>query len=339
MRKLILASTLLMSVYGHSAEISPYIVNGNNADISNYPSYASLHYEDTNGNYSDSFCGATIINNEFILTAAHCLVDDQSRLNQLRVAPQLDDETNYRSNFYPRAQAVYFPSTYVNSASELWPDDIAIIRLETRLSVGNMYGKLNFAQNGQTLLGSVFRAIGHGYTEPNVEGGSKLLETELNLVSNAGCKLSLNSSVQNKLTDKQLCFDGPSNGSYKNSTCNGDSGGPVYWDSGSGYIQVGITSFGLDQCGLTTATFTSVFTDVYDYHAWIDDVLRFSETPSYELRVQNGQRVLIDHTLAAATIVSSTNDSGGSLSVISLLGLLFISYIRKRNTMRIKCVG
>ena len=333
MRKFMLAATLLMSVYGHSAEIAPYIVNGVDANIFDYPSYASLHYEDANGGHTNSFCGATIINNEFILTAAHCLVGEQRSLDQLRVAPRLDDENNYRSNIYPRAQAVYFPSTYVNSASELWPDDIAIIRLETPLAVGNLYNVLSFGQDGQTISGGTIKVIGHGYTEPNVVGGSNLLETELILVSNSTCKLSLSTSKKNKLTDKQLCFDGSRTGDYKNATCNGDSGGPVYWDSGSGYKQVGITSFGLDQCGLTTETFTSVFTDVYDYHAWIDDVLRFAETPAYELQVQNGQRVLIDRT--ATNSAGSTDDSGGSLSVISLLGLLFVSYTRRRNTMHI----
>lgn len=138
--------------------------------------------------------------------------------------------------------------------------------------------------------------------------------------------------MKDKLTDKQLCFDGVVNGPLKNATCSGDSGGPVYWNSGTSNVQIGITSFGFEQCGLTTETFVSVFTDIHDYQAWIDDVIASAVSPMYEIQVQNGQRTLIDNTQQSTTetaAFSNGSSSGGSLSVISLLGLLFISFMRQ----------
>lgn len=188
MRRFLLAGILLINTYAYSTDITPYIVNGSDADINEYPNFASLYYEGSNVNNPVNYCGATIINNDYILTAAHCLVGDQANLHLVRVAPRLDVQANYQSNTYPRAAAVYFPSTYIDSSAELWPDDIAIIRLESPLTVGDLYGLLNFGQNGQSISGGTIKAIGHGYTAQNVEGDGNLLETELFLVSNADCK-------------------------------------------------------------------------------------------------------------------------------------------------------
>ncbi|MDA0148919.1 hypothetical protein [Vibrio sp. LaRot3] len=78
-------------------------------------------------------------------------------------------------------------------------------------------------------------------------------------------------------------------------------------------------------CGLnSTNTTTSVFTEIYDYKAWIDNVIADNATPAYEVKLVNGSRTLINNNAAAQ---ASSGDSGGSFSVNSLLSLLFVSFL------------
>lgn len=56
------------------AEISPFIVGGNDAATGQFPYMVSLRYVGTPANHG---CGGGIINQRWILTAAHCLIGIQ----------------------------------------------------------------------------------------------------------------------------------------------------------------------------------------------------------------------------------------------------------------------
>ncbi len=63
---------LLLTTRVSAVEISPYIVNGTNANVANYPSFASLAIYISPYQYSSgTYCGATVLNSRYILTAAH----------------------------------------------------------------------------------------------------------------------------------------------------------------------------------------------------------------------------------------------------------------------------
>lgn len=110
-------------------------------------------------------------------------------------------------------------------------------------------------------------------------------------------------------------------GGYKNSTCSGDSGGPVYVDNGSGYVQIGITSFGPSVCGDGTQPVTSVFTEISDYYSWILRVMNGLETPKYYVTESNGVRQLVDGESDVSDADSSSNNSSGGSVGLSLLAL------------------
>ena len=232
-----------------------------------------------------------------------------------------------------RALEFYFPSDYIDSGAVLWPNDIAVIKLESPLpSVPDYTYLLNTTINNSFSASDTYIAIGHGQIAGNVSGGTILQQTNLDYVSLNDCR-----SQFGLVTDKQICFGGAQSGGYRNSTCNGDSGGPVYIESGSQYIQIGITSFGPGSCGDASLTVTSVFTDVYDYIGWINQVINGQEAPKYYVTTVNGQRTLVSNIITA----NSNSDSGGGVNplILAVLVLLRLSsgFIRPTKPFMLQC--
>ncbi|MDC5820613.1 S1 family peptidase [Vibrio europaeus] len=312
---------LLFTKLSYAIDVTPYIVNGSDANIVNYPSFASLFFRNGNVYSTSAFCGATMINSQYVLTAAHCFYGDDNLMLYTVVAPQLDDESNFLSNQQAKALEFYYPDTFIDSSAELWPDDIAIIKLETPLAVADYSSLLNVAINNAFPGGGDYKAIGHGLIAGNVSGGTNLLETALIYVDTPTCQAEYGS----KLTSSHLCFSGAINGGYRNSTCRGDSGGPVYWYNGSQYIQIGITSFGPSTCGNISVNATSIFTDVHDYQTWISRVLNGLETPKAYVATINGVRTLVNNDSGSSVSASGGGDSGGgSANPLVLLYLLLV---------------
>lgn len=316
----------LVSISAHAVDVTPFIVNGSGANISDYPSFASLYFRNGGLYGSSPYCGATMINANYALTAAHCVYGDDNQMLYTVVVPQLDDKRNFLSTPQARAEEFYYPDSYVDSSSVLWPDDIAIIKLETSLSVPDYSALLNTSVNNSFAGGDIYKAVGHGYTNGNIPSGDLLQETTINYVTTNVCRATYGSNI----TTSHLCFSGQLNAGYRNSTCNGDSGGPVYWYTGSQYIQIGITSFGPEDCGDSSVVVTSVFTDVYDYQAWINRVINGLETPKAYVSNDSGTRTLINNDTgrSLSAVSGSSGDSGGGVSTIWLLLLTLLAGVR-----------
>ncbi|WP_428776394.1 S1 family peptidase [Vibrio sp.] len=338
-------ASLLMPAYSQASnvEVSAYIVNGNPVDINNYPSFASLFLRNGDLYSTTAFCGATMINSEYALTAAHCLHDssqpDTVGMLYMVVAPQLSDEQNFIGSQQARASEFYYPDNYVHSAGALYANDIAIIKLEQPIGAQNFQYVLNFETNNNYPSDGEYKAVGHGlisseYADTYEDNNSQLLETDLTIVGQAACQTVFGSNV----TDKQICFDGAEGPEYKNATCFGDSGGPVYWYEGGQYKQIGITSFGPGICGNPNLGVTSVFTEIADYQDWIMNVINGMEVPKHKVLTQNGTRVLwSDSDPSTDTDTGSDNSNnvqpqssgGGSLGIIGGLMLLILARWRR----------
>lgn len=325
---------LLLTTRVSAVEISPYIVNGTNANVANYPSFASLAIYISPYQYSSgTYCGATVLNSRYILTAAHCIYGKSYTMLYTVVVPQLEDESQFPNGNVQLARAAefYYPDNYVDSSAVYWPNDIAIIKLESDLNVSNFVGVLNSSINNSYDVNGTYKAIGHGYVNGNVAGGTRLLETTLTFVPFATCSAYYGAN----LGPGHVCFTGPQIGSYRNSTCSGDSGGPVYLDSGSGYVQIGITSFGPSTCGNPALPVTSVFTEVSDYYSWILRVMNGLETPKYYVTESNGVRQLVAGGTTVSPVTSS--DSGGSSTGLALLVLGLLMVLRNKNGLYQDC--
>ncbi|WCP69754.1 trypsin-like serine protease [Vibrio tubiashii] len=316
MRKISIVLSCLWATSAYSASVSPFIVNGNDVNVSVHPSFASLFYDRINydGRYgSGPYCGATLLNSQYVLTAAHCIYG--STQNQLftSVVPQLQNETDFPNSVVQRVMVneFYYPSSYNNSTLA---NDIAILKLASPITAVTSYATLGTTGDEgtyrQTSPVQVFYAVGHGNTQTNIDASNNLQRTQLQYVPNASCN-----GVYNVDTSANLCMTGAATVVYDNATCQGDSGGPLYWDNSGTFVQVGITSFGPETCGNPSVTPNSIFTEVSDHSAWIASVLAGNETP--KVTVTDAQR--------NAYLNPSSGDSGGGslgLAFLTLLGLV-----------------
>ncbi|MFA0131157.1 trypsin-like serine protease [Vibrio splendidus] len=302
--------------------VTPYIVNGSNASVIEFPSIASLFIDRSgyDGVYStDPYCGATILNPTHILTAAHCIYGDENAQLFTTVVPQLENTSEFPNGNIQKARVaeVYYRSDYSNSLSKLLPNDVAILKLETSLNIG-----ANIIPPSSELYrssSSQFVAVGHGDTATGQDKTNRLQKVDLTYVENNVCAGVFTDGVS--LTQKQICFSGAQGASnLYGGTCQGDSGGPVYWWDGSAYQQVGITSFGPTVCGGSSSV-TSVFTEIYDYRDWITDVANGVISSSETVRISATDAKRTAYVNARTS--SGSGGSGGSVS-FGLLGALML---------------
>ncbi|WP_413284758.1 S1 family peptidase [Vibrio sp. MA40-2] len=336
-----------------SSNVSSLIYNGETTSTGSngeWPSIATLYYDavDYSGIYS-LYCGASIVDSQHVLTAAHCLYDGEGNLNEdyliyTSVVPQMEDESEFLDGTVDviRASEFYVHSGYVDSSSDdstSWPNDIAIIKLAEEMNINSSDYATRASQTNAIdyrVDGTEFIAVGHGLTETGDE--ETLLQTTLEYQSEDYCDFD-------NLNDSQLCMSGryDSTTNVRNSTCSGDSGGPLYWDansttsdsdSNSNYVQVGITSYGWTGCYNASSDDTSVFTEVADYESWITSVLQGNETPDYtvtsEDRDQYYDNSVSNNNSDNISTTDSSSSSGGSLSFYSIILLAVLIFFRKK---------
>jgi len=312
-----------------------YIVNGSDASVTTFPSYAALYVDliDYNNTYyQGSYCGSTMLDATHILTAAHCVysTDHDNHLYSLFTVvvphPQYESYFPYNVTEKQRVSKIYYPDDYDNNTLN---NDLAILELESTLTT---VGSSDFAVRPTVATGidtnyrnsgSAFYAVGHGNTQKDADTKDYLQQASLTYVDNSVCGY-------NNITDKKLCMKGavsPDNG-LETSTCQGDSGGPLYWYNSSEYVQVGLTSFGpATFCGDASYSATSVFTEIYDYRTWIDNVLAGNETPKFVASETKRQAYLASTSTQTA---SSDDSGGGSVNLFVVFALACLGFIRSR---------
>ncbi|XP_044020839.1 trypsin-like [Aphidius gifuensis] len=219
-----------------------------------------------------SYCGGSIINNSWILTAAYCVygipTTSASRIIILAGKHNLTDtfEPHQQSRL---ASRIHIHPSYPGQNAQ---HDIALIKLSEPL-VFDAYVKpvvlpnLNANHSGEGYIS------GWGSTsKTEIEIMPNILHYDhVPLVAYDVCRNTMKQmGIHLEIFSTQLCT-GPRGGII--STCIGDSGGPLvtnYLTNGK-YEQIGIVSWGLYPCGISEIS--SVYTRVSYYVSWINQIM------------------------------------------------------------------
>ncbi|KAL7860575.1 hypothetical protein AOLI_G00169240 [Acnodon oligacanthus] len=258
--------SLSQSVCGQ-APFNTKIVGGQTANSNAWPWQVSIQYS------SDHFCGGSLINNNWILSAAHCF-ESPSTSNPAALTILLGMATlqgiNLNSQQRSVSQIIIHPSYNDKSHN----NDIALLQLTSSVSYTNYIQPVCLAAAGSYLGGGAlvwvtgWGNIGNSVSLPIPQ---YLQEVEVPVVTNRNCAASYGSSV---ITSNMICAGLAEGGK---DSCQGDSGGPMVIKQDSGWTQVGIVSFGYN---CAEPNFPGVYTRVSQYQNWIN-AYTSSNQPGY----------------------------------------------------------
>ncbi|XP_024874160.1 trypsin-1-like [Temnothorax curvispinosus] len=237
---------------------SPQIVGGEEAPEGAYPYIVSLDF------FSQHFCAGSILNERWIITAAHCIQAVPS-VNYISVKAG----KHHILRNEPDEQTVEVSEGYVHEkyGGGVGPYDIGLLKLASPLKLTKRVQAIELAAPESDPSGEAWLA-GWGSTSSShfPEMPDILQHVQKEYVDRAICHESVERLTgSSPVHETNVCTDGPFD--EKISACSGDSGGPLISYNGQKPVLTGIVSWGIMPCGYPGAP--SVYTRVSKFNDWI----------------------------------------------------------------------
>ncbi|GFT80300.1 clotting factor B [Nephila pilipes] len=260
-------------VYAGSTEIeknrTPFqrIVGGKEAEPFSWPWVAAL-YRVTESGGNRFLSAGTLINEHFVLTAAHVFTPDDLRTASFVV--MLGTHTAKES---VAEHVVMYVLRHPDYQQRFYYNDIALLKLERPVVFNNYVMPVCLPSPSVPLMedeeleGKKVTVMGWGDESYGGKTSRVLKEASFPIVSRESCNTSYFRVASNRfprgITASMLCAGAPNGGK---DACQGDSGGPLTTIQGGRHTQVGIVSFGY-KCG--DKEYPGVYTKVAPYLSWI----------------------------------------------------------------------
>jgi len=264
MRKIIFAFGLLLAACGAAPDdlgldvgsTSQPIINGQAPNRPEHAAVVSLHLKYVNANLfnPNPFCSGTLVDDDWVLTAAHCV--NKRKASTLAVSTS----DNPAVSFVPtRVSEVHVNPAYDSARIR---NDIALLRLSQPIAgttVPALPASLGFTQaDVDSALNLNFAGFGYSDLAKTQIGVKLQVDQPLGGLgcSVPGCPSGMPVGTQISYVQDP---DGP---------CNGDSGGPAFVDRGGVWYVGGVTSYGDGSCAKYGAS-----TNASAFEAWIQSYL------------------------------------------------------------------
>nr|BAK02481.1 predicted protein [Hordeum vulgare subsp. vulgare] len=269
---------LLVSVYGEKR-----IVGGSLATQGQFPFQVALVIK--GGAIKDKqYCAGSLINDRWVLTAAHCLKEFDEETGETNLIPvsyiyafigQTDLTASGGGEIINVIRSFPHPDwTYQNNLNGRPIGDIALIALSRPVTKGT---PINLPTEQDSYLetpSESVRVIGWGSTNPYSNDTSSksdyLRYVDIPIVNQVICQTAAYPNF--RVDSTHICA-----GTKGKDSCQGDSGGPLFANKNGVDIQVGVVSTGTSvKQPLCTGVY-GVYTRVSSYVDWINSTLAANE--------------------------------------------------------------
>lgn len=229
----------------NEVEDAARIYNGDRTDDEQFPYSVFMQCW---GPTSINYCGGSILSEDIIMTAAHCLVGKWYCL------------IGYGSNYIKEMIKVEATHFFIHPLynKSLLLHDIALIGLtcENKIQFNDTkrVGHVTLPKKCDSYDNKTAVVAGFGETQKGANMVSNWLRfVEIKVLSFVECFKTWTALM----TPTKICATGINNKTEK-STCRGDSGSALVQIEGKKFLQIGLVSFGSANCGTKYAVFTKI---------------------------------------------------------------------------------
>ncbi|KAJ7381411.1 Chymotrypsin-like elastase member 3B [Desmophyllum pertusum] len=256
---------------GHSSSSSSRVINGADATLGEWPWQARLQLNHMH------LCGGTLIMPEWLMTAAHCVLDNDPSKFEV-ILGDIDRNKIEGSEQKFKVKRIFKHRLFSHPVP--YENDIALFQLSRPAKRGDLVNTAclpGFLD--EVPVGTECYITGWGQMFGKGESATILQQARMPVVSNGACAAKLDTSPNGGLhtdnrtwivTSKMICAGDA--GNTKTSGCFGDSGGPFQCKNTAGqWVVQGIVSWGDPDC--SSSNHYTVFTRVSVFRKWIEDVM------------------------------------------------------------------
>lgn len=238
------------------AQLTPKIIGGSIAHSTAWPWMTGLATKGKS-DFQGQFCGASLIASSWVLTAAHCIIDESTHnIDVIINQAKFDTGTGERI----AVDKFFIHPLYNNDSLD---NDIALIKLQQPSEIKPI--KTISRDSILDTAGHDALTLGWGKTSATEKIYPDVLyQVGLPIMTDARC-----SSKLPGFTNNMLCAGA---GAGQKDTCQGDSGGPliVFNEKTHDWNQVGITSWGN---GCSKKGFSGVYTRLKNYDSFLSETI------------------------------------------------------------------
>uniref|UniRef100_A0A669ERY3 Peptidase S1 domain-containing protein n=1 Tax=Oreochromis niloticus TaxID=8128 RepID=A0A669ERY3_ORENI len=246
---------LLMKKYHQfcgQPKLNTRIVGGQVAPVGSWPWQVSLQRSGFH------FCGGSLINSQWVLTAAHCF--QTSTPTGLTVNLGLQSLQGSNPNAVSRTVTQIINHPNYNSGTN--DNDICLLQLSSPVTFTSYISPVCLAASDSTFYSGVNSWVtGWGNIGMSLPSPQNLMEVEVPVVGNRQCNCNYGVG---RITDNMICAGLSAGGK---DSCQGDSGGPMVSKQNGRWIQAGVVSFGE---GCAEPNLPGVYARVSQYQTWIN---------------------------------------------------------------------
>jgi secreted trypsin-like serine protease len=251
---------------------SPRIVGGSDIDISDVPYQVALINPNSGTDHGGQFCGGSIIAPLWIVTAAHCVEDQEgadiapSDVVVLAGKTTLSTTPQTSGPYVEVAQIIEHPA-YDSSS---FTNDIALLRLKSPIAYSNVTQPIELPTPSVPEVwpaaGTAAFISGWGYlSSSNTLGPQHLQGADVEIVVGPGAGQNCGLDGGAYKGDSMICAGFLAGGI---DTCQGDSGGPLMIRDGTRRLLAGVTSSGE---GCAEPNHPGLYTRVTAFTNWIQN--------------------------------------------------------------------